>query len=569
MCAKPNIKKNKESQRPALSRPVVILSLLFLALAIFTAFSSSLQNQFTNWDDDMYITLNKSIRKLDAQHLQKIFTSIVTKTYCPLSVLSFAVEYHFFGLQPFYYILDNILLHIGVVLLIYLFALQLGLGMAAAFWGALLFGVHPMHVESVAWITERKDVLYAFFYMVAVGSYWRYLETEKKKWFALSFVAGLLSILAKAMAMSLPLILLLCDWYRGRKFTRLVFIEKAAHAFYIIPIMSVTYLQHARVPLTNFMEGAMIWLWSFTFYLKKFFWPYWFCAVYNVPHPANMTNIQLNIAFIIFAVLIYLLVRFRRDRLFVFAVLYFIFSIFFLVRMRQEVHSSTVGDRFMYLPSLGICLWLGNLFAQRLLQYKNTPWKKYLFVAFLVALFGTLSVKTYYQCYHWKDSAAIWDRVLKLSPNSVAFHNRGVLYMEENKYDLALEYFDEALRLVPNHDLVWYDKGLIYQRRKQYDLALKMYDRAIEINPKYYKSYHNRAGVYLALKKYPLALENCRKALSLSPEPAIYSVCSQANFHMGRYEEAMQDVKAAQKLGHQFSRSYLRNLEDKLKQKNL
>ena len=169
----------KETSKTVLRKETFIL-LFFLSAVVFVAFSPALKNQFTNWDDDKYVTENKAIQNLSLGNLRTIFTSVYTKTYCPLTILSFALEYHFFQLNALYYILDNIFIHIAVVMLIFIFGLQLGLNRTAAFVGALLFGLHPMRVESIAWVTERKDVLYSFFYMISVCGYMKYLKTSNK-----------------------------------------------------------------------------------------------------------------------------------------------------------------------------------------------------------------------------------------------------------------------------------------------------------------------------------------------------------------------------------------------------
>ena len=196
-------------------------AVLLLTLA---AFSSALNNQFLNWDDDRMLTENPSVRSLTPGNIQHIFTSTVQRVYIPLSVFSLAVEYAFAGDHPFIYHLDNVLLHLLVTGLIFVFALRMGLSGRAAGWAALLFGIHPMHVESVAWVTERKDVLYSVFYMASLISYWQYLEGKKKTDYGLSIVFGFLSILAKPMAISLPLVLFLLDWFKNRGWNKKILV---------------------------------------------------------------------------------------------------------------------------------------------------------------------------------------------------------------------------------------------------------------------------------------------------------------------------------------------------------
>ena len=189
-------------------------------LLVILAFSPSLFNGFIKNDDPTHLLENVTLRALTFENFRAMFQSIVNVTYIPLTTASFAMEYHFFGYNPFIYHLDNLLLHLGVIVCVFIFLQRLSLSVVAAGIGALFFGIHPLRVESVAWITERKDVLYGFFYMLAILQYWDYAKSGKKQFYFLSLLWGFLSILAKPMALSLPLILLLCDWWMRRGWRR-------------------------------------------------------------------------------------------------------------------------------------------------------------------------------------------------------------------------------------------------------------------------------------------------------------------------------------------------------------
>ena len=245
----------------------VFLWAIFAAVLAAIVYQPALQNGFLQWDDLPHILENPSIQKLDAHHVQTIFQSTIHKTYIPLTILSFAIEKHFFGLDPKIFHMTNIFLHAGVVAAIFLLGLRMGLGLIAAFLSAVLFGIHPMHVESVAWVTERKDVLYAFFYLLALYAYWAYLESSKRHNYWLSVVIGFFSMLAKPMALSLPLILFLFDWFKRRKLTWGLCWNKIPFLTYIIPIAWITYLPNARIPGNNFIEAILIWVWTFTFFI--------------------------------------------------------------------------------------------------------------------------------------------------------------------------------------------------------------------------------------------------------------------------------------------------------------
>ncbi len=148
---------------PPLKKRFIWICLALILAVVAVVYLPSLDNSFVNWDDDVHLLNNLSVRSLSFDNLKAIFTEKVNGTYIPLTTLSFAIEYHFFGYDPFVYHLTNLVLHLLVICLVYFFALRLGLSLIGAGISALIFGLHPMHVESVAWVTERKDVLYAFF----------------------------------------------------------------------------------------------------------------------------------------------------------------------------------------------------------------------------------------------------------------------------------------------------------------------------------------------------------------------------------------------------------------------
>jgi len=216
---------------------IICLVLLF----VFLAYSSALDNKVVIGDDKTLITDNIKIRELDLSSIKKIFSSLTMTTYAPLSELSYAFEYKIFGNSQFVYHLDNVLLHMVVVASLFIICLQCGLNRTQAVLASLLFGIHPMHVESVAWVSERKEVLYSCFYLLSIISYLKYLDLSKKRFYCFSILLGFCSILSKSMALSLPLILFVFDWLKGRKMTRKVIYEKLPYFAYIIPVAFITY----------------------------------------------------------------------------------------------------------------------------------------------------------------------------------------------------------------------------------------------------------------------------------------------------------------------------------------
>ncbi len=528
-------------------RNQTIGSALAIILIVFFSFFSSLDNDFVNWDDESHLRHNPTVLTLTPQNLIQHFRETVHNTYIPLTTLSFALENHLFGLKPFVYHLDNLLLHLGVVILIYWFALQIGLPLLAAAAAAALFGIHPMHVESVAWITERKDVLYAFFYMLSVNYYWAYLNgSAKKRNYLLSLLFGLLSILSKAMALSLPLVLFVCDYLAGRRWDRKYFLDKIPYALFIIPIAWRTYSLYARVPGNGSMEGELTWIWTFAFYVIKFLAPFNVVPLYEAPHPVTLANGAYLFSAVVLLVFVILLFCLRKNRFFVFAMLFFFCSIFFLLRFDAQ-DTNIVADRFMYLPSLGFCLLFGKM-VELIIQKK----KILLFAPVIVV--SMLAVKTFKQCDVWQNSITLWSDVVKHYPdNAYALANRADAFMDKGQFDLALADTNRAVSINPKEFMAYNNRGRAYTKLGSPDLAEADFTKAISLNPTFFLAYLNRGYLYEISKKYDLAIEDFNKALAMSPQNFLVLNNRGAVYGMkGEYDKALADFNEALTVNPQF-----------------
>jgi len=213
---------------------------LIIAALTLAAFWPALSAGFTNWDDQLYVTQNPFIRELSPRGISEIFSSFHRGLYKPLVFLSYAVEYRFFGLNPFIYHADNLALHILNALLVYYF-LGLFFGGKKAFLAAILFSVHPLRVESVVWIAERKDVLCSFFLLASLAVYARYALSGGKWKLASSAALYALSMLANSKAVAAPLALLLVDWLAQRKLSKKTLAEKIPHVLIALALTGLNY----------------------------------------------------------------------------------------------------------------------------------------------------------------------------------------------------------------------------------------------------------------------------------------------------------------------------------------
>lgn len=539
----------------------------------FMALSPSLKNPFCHLDDQVHVLENPAIRGLDLPHLKAMFTRTVSKVYIPLTYVSYALEYQFFEYRPFIYHLVNLLLHLGVTGMVFILGLRLGLSLLSAALGSLIFGVHPMHVESVVWITERKDVLYSFFYLLSVYHFLNFLEARERHnqdrdssrfgtvplvpylW---SLVFGLSSILSKPMAVSLPLVLGIFDWFKKRRFSAGIVIEKIPYVLVIVPIAWVTYAFHARIPGRSFYEGGLTWIWSLTFYFKKFFFPFDVYPAYTMPSPVSVFEPEFLGAVLIFILLWACLFQLRKERWFIFGFLYFFASIFFLLRYDDVWDAQIVADRFMYLPSLGLCLWLGHVgnkvFDLRVRAVKIAA------LAGIVLVLSLLGVKTFRQAGLWGRESRLWSYVLKQEPRSFfAYNSRGNLCMDDKNYEKAIADFSQAIRLRPDYALAYNNRGLAYYHNGQQSLALSDFNMALKLhysNPDY--TLVNRGLLYTQMGRTDLALKDLKKAVSLNPgNPYAYNNLGGIYFNQGLYDLAFENFNKALELKKDLVKAYV------------
>ncbi len=543
---------------------------------VFWAFAPTLQNGFVNYDDDAHLLQNPFIRPLDPDHVRLMFSTTVNKTYIPLSLLSFAWEHALWGFHPFVYHSHNLLLHLLNTALVILIARSLGLPRAAGLLAGLIFGVHPMHVESVAWVTERKDVLYALFYLLSVFCYITYLclagfarcardgfpggegcpERAGARcpawiWWGMALVCGVLSALSKPMALSLPFILLLLDWYFKRTFTAYVWIEKLVCGVLLFPIVWITYSLHIRHAPLPFPESALIWVWCLTFHLKKFFYPDFFVVFYPPPFPVTLHNGALLGGALFFVLTIAALIRFRRHRLFLFAFLWYVSSAFFLFRFDYGADSHVVADRFMYLPSLGFCCWAAWIIFRGYQASRGKRIRRGLVLAGAVVMTLFLSAQTRKQAAVWKDGVTLWEHqiethwdgqpgliqalVLTKYADALAAQDDFSLFLKSGpapgqgpleqpgglgvpgKMARVVGYYQKALKLRPHHAPALFGLGRIFYQSGQISLAEDYLQQTIRADPTHFSAYFYLGKVYLGTGRIENAVVAFRKAEDVHP----------------------------------------------------
>ncbi|TSA37637.1 MAG: tetratricopeptide repeat protein [Porphyromonadaceae bacterium] len=516
--------------------------LAFILLVTFLVFSPVLKSDFVNWDDDVNVTINPNVKKLNTGSIIDMFTHTVVGGYTPLTTLSFAVENHFFGMKPGVFHFNNLLLHLLCTMLVFVLMRKLETNLFVSFVVTFLFGIHPMRVESVAWITERKDVLYSFFYLLSLISYITFYKSKRLIFYFLALLAFIFALLSKIQAVSLPLILLLIDYFFEKKFQFKHVLDKIP--FFILSLVTgltgIYFLGHEGTLETStvlpFIQRIFIGTYSFCVYLIKSVLPYQLSAIYPNPVKLSLLYYASALLVILLALLIYKSGKYRK--VLIFGSLFFLFNVMFMLQI-VGAGQAFIADRFTYIAYIGLFF----LIAWALNFLFISKWKTY--VIFLGVIYlAVLATATWNRTQVWKNTETLFSDVIRKYPKfAIAFNNLGLYYREQNQYEKAMAAYGKSIEINPEGYLSYSNRGETYFDRGEIDKALEDMNMAIKLKPDYSKAWSNRGAVFGSKKEFALALKDLDKAIALDAKNLkAYTNRSLVYYSLGNFEKASQDV---------------------------
>jgi lipoprotein NlpI len=545
---------------------IVILILAVTYICFLPALSS--KKEFTNWDDPGYIMDQPLVKDLSKATINKLFkpSTQVMLNYHPLTMISLALNYHYSKLNVKAYVRTNIFIHLFNTLLVFIFLYLLS---KKKFWvgalGALWFGIHPMHVESVAWVSERKDVLYCFFFLLSCITYIRYLE--KNKWIYLVgvFVLFVLSCLSKAMAVPLPFVLILIDFYYQRKINLKTIAEKIPFLVLAIWIgYNATKIQSgqaiAEYGIFTTLQRIMFAAYGFMMYCVKLIAPINLSAFYPYPATGDDGGIPFIYNIAPFVVLLILFIPFwllykkenkEKFRIYVFGMGFFILMIA-LVLQFISVGAAIMADRYSYLPYIG-AFFIIAMFVNDWMEDQKTKTLTIVLVSafsifFIIACFDRVKI--------WTNTEVLWTDVINKHPYvitqngnvihveqvgvEVAYKNRGNYYREHGMMDKAFADYNVLVRAVSKDAFIYSNVGNMYALEKNFPKSLEMYSKAISLNSTIYDTYLNRGITYSTMGKHEEALNDFLMALKLNPnETQLYVNIASERLSLGKLDESI------------------------------
>lgn len=514
----------------------IIAMLGGIVLLTIFAYAPALQNGFVDWDDPTLITQNALIRTFSLRG----FWSYDPELYIPLTLLHFQIEHALFGFDPFFFHLDSLLLHlVNVALVFTLLKLLLTCPTAAAL-GALLFAVHPLHVEAVAWASARKELLSACFGLAAIIAYLRSDGGTKRSAAIQAFVFLLLSFLSKASGVLLPAVFLSLDAWRGGHFTwRDV---RRTWPFWFLAAIFIVIAFFGKKSTLAFLPPSGVVLLAFRsvlFYLQKFFLPVGLSAIY----PAPVAGLHLTDPAQLFAVASVLtlfggawVLRRKFPELLVGLGVFLLLIAPSFLAYAKSSEITLAADRYAYLPSVGI-LFLVVAIAQKLLRAPPLC-ASVVTVTVVLALFAAGAVRT--QARRWQSTHTLFSAVLERYPSSpVALNNVGYQYLAEGRLEEALLLFERAVALNPAYPDALLNLGVVAAKRGDYDTAERAIQRALALDPALVPAHFSLAGLSLIRGHLEDASALYRATLGHDPDylPALWQL-AQVSLRLGKTDDA-------------------------------
>ncbi len=517
------------------------LFILVIALTTFVCLKPAADNQFLKtWDDHVYVTNNKLIQGLTTKNISEIFSfhkdlQKLTKNYHPLTTLSLAINYHFSGLNPGSYYLTNIFLHILNSVLVYLLIFLLtDRKIWAALFSGLLFGIHPMHVESVAWISERKDVLYALFFISGMILYYFYVKKKRMKFLALALLLFFLSVLSKAMAVVFPLVMVLMDLLLERKWSFRALIEKIP--FFIISLfyglLAIKIQSEGAIGewrIFTLMQRMMHASYGILSYLTNFFLPVNLSAFYPYPFideqgflPLSFRLAPLVVVVILAVAAVTLFMKNRMFKVIGFGTWFFILTMI-LVLQFISVGQAIIADRYGYIPYIGICFIIGS-WGTYLVEQKDFRLKlSGIFLAGLMMILLVFSaVQTHQRSSVWHDDFALWSDALNQCSDTRMNLIRtkcAQLHLDRGDYQEAFKEYQTIALLDPKEHDALERIGQIYgEYYHRIDSSLVYLKKANQMNPGDPWLLKNLGVAYAMTADYPKSLECFLSAYKQLPD---------------------------------------------------
>lgn len=528
--------------------------LAILLLLSVIAFFPGLQNNFTHLDDYVQLVENKSVEEISIENIQTIFSSTTVGMYQPLSTLVYAVSYQIDGANPIVFHALSLFVHLINVVLVFILLKKLSIKKELALILTAIFALHPMQVESISWVSAFSNLLYSCFFLIALIYYRNYQKSPQFKWYLLTLLFFFFSLLSKSTAITLPLILIVLDYFNKQKVGKREVLDKIpllalSVAFGIITLYSRESAGHLSDLSIQFDWIDRIFLISYSvfFYPFKWIFPIGLSAFYPYPELTNgLLPWFYYAAFGALIILFWALWKNRKNTYLITGFLFYLISISLVLQL-IPVGNQLTTDRYLYLPSIGLLLMLYGFI--RLINIKKIiPIFSILCILLLMASRERTKV--------WASDQLIWEDVIDQYPKvAQAYNNLGSYALQKGKLKEAFNYFDQAVQLKPYYADALSNRGNLYSQQGNSKLALNDFNKAIQMRP-HADAYFNRANEYVRLGQSQKAVADYQASVQLKPSADSYTNWAYALLQLNDINRAMEKLNQALSVDPNFAQAH-------------
>jgi tetratricopeptide (TPR) repeat protein len=536
-----------------------------LILSVLLVFLQVRNFNFINYDDNVYVYENPHVLSgLSHDGIIWAFTAGHAANWHPMTWLSHMLDCQLFDTNPGWMHLVNVLLHLANTLLLFTVLKKMTGALWQSAFVAAAFALHPMHVESVAWIAERKDVLSIFFLLLTLAAYVSYIRRQTAIRYIGTLVLFAFGLMAKPMLVTLPLLLLLLDYWPlnrfkpqsskqdGRAILYKLMIEKTPF-FVLAAVSSVITLLVQRsggaiagidiLPLQSRVANAFL---SYARYLGKMFWPE-NLAVFYPFDAGSIVFLQVTICVLLLLFISILVICFWRTRKYLpVGWFWFVVTLVPVIGFVQ-VGAQGLADRYTYIPYIGLFIMIAWGLPELLSKW---PYRKFVLGISAAVVLTALGICEHRQVSYWNDSITLFSRSIAVTQNNdIAYYNRGVAYDGLGRSAEAIEDFSHAIKIRPDHAEAYNNRGAAYDRFGRGVEAIEDFSQAIKIKPDHAKAHYNRGVAYGKLGRLEEAIEDFREAIKAQPDYVeAYYDRGVTYDRLGRRREAIEDFSQAIKI---------------------
>jgi len=521
----------------------VLLVILCLIIGIVVVYIKVQNFDFVGYDDKLYVTENLYVQKdVSLEWIKWAFTTFHAANWHPFTWLSHMLDCELYGLNPTGHHWTNVQFHIVNTLLLFLILFK----MTGAIWQsafvAALFAVHPLHVESVAWVSERKDVLSTFFGLLSIAAYCRYVKKSSVKYYLLVIIFLSLGLMAKPMLVTIPFVLLLLDFWPLERFqcqrdfyfrsektfgdaiirNHQIIFEKIPLVILVVISCIVTFIaqksEGAVTPIESLalkyrIANAFV---SYVSYVLKAIWPHNLAVFY--PHPGNtfLSWQSIGGALLIIAAC-YGAIRKAKKYPYIPVGLFWYFGTLMPVIGLVQVGNQAMADRYTYIPLIGIFI-IASWGAPEL--FKKWRFKKIFLGISAAILLVAFSCKSFFQLNTWKNGITLFEHAVSVTENNYLAHNNLGKAYESIDLDKAVSHYEKALKFKPDDEMVFYNLGNAFLEKGNIDKAVRHYLKALNIKPDYPAALNNLGEALVKKGDYDKAIYYFKTALRTESKKA-------------------------------------------------